>query len=158
DGLDGTVAGVVDVVEHGGDGRRLARARLAGHDDDAVVGGGELAQHLRIDAQLVQADDVGAQVAHHQVELAPVGQADVDAPAGRVELHGEVDVGGLLEGLALLGGQGEIEDLLDVLARDEGVFLRFQGKQIPPEPDAGAFPFDQVNVGAALHLDQLHDA
>ena len=97
-------AGVVDVVQHRRQRRRLARAGGAGDEDQAALFVGDPLEHRR-QLQLVDGRDARRDDAHDQADGAALLE-DVAAEAAQVrDGVGDVDLELLLELVALLGAQ-----------------------------------------------------
>ena len=115
-------------------------------------------EHVHVNPDLVERDDLAAEIAHGQVEPAAVGESDVDAPGRLMKIEGKIYVGVLLECLLLLGREGEIQNVLDILMRDQRVILGIERKQVAPDAHARALPLHKVDVGTAIFADKKDDA
>jgi hypothetical protein len=91
---------LVDVVDHCGEGRRLAATGRAGDEHESTFALADILQHRR-HTEVVEGDDVAGDYAKDR-RLTSSREEDVDPEASHVaELEGEVDVELLLEDPAL---------------------------------------------------------
>ena len=138
DGHDVLVAGLVDLVDHRRQRRRLARARRAGHEHDAARLAGELADHRR-QAELLDRHRLGGDQAERGAERAAL-VVGVDAEAAvRRDRVGEVDLPVGLQALALRVVEDRVDDLAGVGRRSAAASPRI-GASEPRRRSIGGAP------------------
>ena len=144
--------GLVHVVDHRGEGRRLSRARGAGDEDEAAVLLGERLDDGR-DAELLERGNVLRDDAEGEAR-GPALAVGVDAEAREIlVLVGDVEVAARLEGRTPLGGAGadDVEDGGEVRLGERGGVER--GEAAVPAKD-GWPPELEVDV-ARPQLDRV---
>ena len=103
--------GLVDVVDHGGERRRLARPGRAGHQDEAAVLVGDRAHGVG-QPDLFERGPAEAELPQHHADRAALTE-DVDAePADVGDRVGEVDLAGVVELLLAVLGDDAVGDRL----------------------------------------------
>src|SRR5262249_11230826 len=109
DGEDMQIFALVDVVEHAGDGRALARASDAGEDDQPLVIVAELLDRGR-QVQALEGGDLGVDATSDEREPAALlEQVDAEAALLLANDVGVVDTAGGVERLPLRGSERRVE-------------------------------------------------
>ncbi len=144
---DVLLALAVDHVQHRGQRGRLAGAGRAGDEDEAARLAGELLQDGG-QVELLEGLDLLRDVAEGGADRAALEEA-VDAEAGHVgDRVGEVELGVVLEPLALV----VVEDRVDDLAR----LLRGQRRDVLERHDPPADAHGGTEAGGQMHVGGAH--
>ena len=145
-GEDVTLHAGVDVVDHGRERRRLARAGLSGHQDQPVVGAAHLPHRLG-HLELIESERLGGDGAEHGAHAIQVSHdVDPEAPA-TLQRVGEIGAVLGLEALERRLGQDLVERLFDELRRQ---LLGLERREIAEQADARRIAGDEMQVRAAL--------
>ncbi len=152
DGHDVHGLGLVDVVDHGRERRRLARPRGAGHQDEAAVLVGDRAHGVR-QPDLFERGPAEAELAQHHADRVALTE-DVDAePADVGDRVGEVHLAGVVELLLAVLGDDPVGDRLGLDARER---VAVEPRQALGQSDHRRRPHLDVQVGA-LTGDELFE-
>ena len=151
------VAGLVgvDVVDHRGEGGRLARAGRSGHQDEAALLAGDLLQHLGQE-QLIDGGDLEGNDAEHDADGAALLE-DVDAePAQAGNAVGEIELVLRLELFLLVVVHDAERHPRDLFRRKAACI--FEGHQVSVDAEHRRQTRFEVDVGGAAaqrHLQNL---
>ncbi len=134
----------VDIVDHRGERRGLAGARLARDQDQAVIGLGHLPHGFR-QLQLIEGQRLGRNRAEDCADAVELAH-DVDAEAPALG-NGVGEIGPILgfEPLERRLGHDLVERLLHEIRRE---LLRPQGGEIAVQADARRIAGDEMQVGS----------
>jgi hypothetical protein len=146
DDVVGTV--VVAVVDHAGEGSRLAGAGGAGDQHQSARQHAQVAEYLRR-VQVIQRQDGGGDVAEHRPRAAVLIEG-VDAKTRQLRnLEGEVGLEEFLVGLALLVVHDVVHHGVHFLVRQR---RHVDALHVAVDPDHRGHPRGQVQVrGIVLH-------
>src|SRR4051812_13505705 len=136
----------VDVVDHRGERRRLARAGGPGDEDEALAQAAEV-EDVRGEVHVLGRHDLVRDLPHHRADALAVGE-DVDPEARRGRLEGEVGVVDAPELLAVLRGGDRPEHRLEAGRGQDAVPT--QRDDVPVEAQTRVHVAREVEVAGAL--------